>query len=57
MVVLPRSTATYYTRSDVVPVPVRDLAPNQVCLAWETFRNDALIREYAHIARTAENSG
>ena len=48
--VLPLSTATFYTRSDVIHIPVRDIAPNQVCLAWDSSRRSALIREYAAIA-------
>jgi DNA-binding transcriptional LysR family regulator len=50
IVVLPLSTATFYTRPDIRPVPVRDVAPNQVCLAWDSSRPSALIREYAAIA-------
>ena len=50
--VLPLSTATYYTRPDVAHIAVCDLAPNQVCLAWEAHRKDPLIREFAEIARS-----
>ncbi|MEQ0560124.1 LysR family transcriptional regulator [Amycolatopsis sp. NEAU-NG30] len=39
--VLPLSTAKFYTRPDVVGVPVEDIGPNHVCLAWlETRRSD-----------------
>ena len=55
--VLPLSTATFYTRPDISPVPVRDLAPNQVCLAWDSSRRSALIREYAAIAGTLAGPG
>jgi DNA-binding transcriptional LysR family regulator len=50
IVVLPLSTATFYTRPDVSYVPVSDIAANQVCLAWDSLRRSALIREYAAIA-------
>lgn len=50
IVVLPLSTATFYTRPDISHIPVRDIAPNQVCLAWDSSRRSALIHEYAAIA-------
>lgn len=50
---LPLSTATFYTRPDVSCVSVTDVAPNQVCLAWDHLRGSALIREFAAIARAA----
>ena len=49
---LPLSTATFYTRPDISHIPVRDIAPNQVCLAWDSSRRSALIHEYAAIAGT-----
>ena len=52
IVVLPLSTATFYTRADVSYIFVSDFAPNQVCLAWDGLRRSALIREYARIARS-----
>ena len=52
IVVLPLSTATFYTRPDISHIPVRDIGPNQVCLAWDSSRRSALIREYAAIAGT-----
>ncbi|HEX4257623.1 MAG TPA: LysR substrate-binding domain-containing protein [Streptosporangiaceae bacterium] len=48
--VLPQSAATAYSRPDIVLVPVSDLAPSQVCLAWDNSRDNALIREYVAIA-------
>jgi DNA-binding transcriptional LysR family regulator len=54
IVVLPVSTATFYTRPDVTHIRVTDIAPNQVCLAWDNARESALVREYAEIARAAE---
>jgi DNA-binding transcriptional LysR family regulator len=49
-VVLPRSTATFYSRPDVTYTPLEDVAPNQVCLAWEASRRTPLIRDFAEIA-------
>ncbi|RKR86313.1 DNA-binding transcriptional LysR family regulator [Micromonospora pisi] len=48
--VLPLSTATFYTRPDVTHVPVDDLAPNQVCLAWAEGNPSPLVEEFAEIA-------
>ena len=48
--VLPLSTATFYTRPDIVHVTVRDIPSNQVCLAWEAGRRSRLIQEFAAIA-------
>jgi DNA-binding transcriptional LysR family regulator len=50
VVVLPLSTATFYTRPDIVHVPVRGLAPNQVCLAWDASRRSRIVHEFAAIA-------
>jgi DNA-binding transcriptional LysR family regulator len=50
--VLPLSTATFYTRADISHVLVCDIAPNQVCLAWDSLRRSPLIQDYAAIART-----
>lgn len=50
IVVLPRSTATFYTRPDVVAVPISDIGPNHVCLAWDSNRRSPLISEFAAIA-------
>lgn len=50
MVILPRSTATFYTRPDVVRLAVSDLDDNQVCLAWDSRRRSPLIREFADLA-------
>jgi DNA-binding transcriptional LysR family regulator len=51
--VLPLSTATFYTRPDIVHVTVRDIPPNQVCLAWEAGRRSPLIREFAALAESS----
>ena len=50
VVILPRSTAEYYARSDVAVVSVDDIGPNQVCLAWSAARRSDLIDEFAAIA-------
>ncbi|WP_053849399.1 LysR family transcriptional regulator [Streptomyces sp. NRRL B-24085] len=48
--VLPLSTATFYTRPDVVPLPVEDLGPNQVALAWVSSRRSPLVHDFAEAA-------
>lgn len=52
MVVLPLSTATFYTRPDIVHVKITNLAPNEVCLAWDAARPRHLVEEFATIATT-----
>jgi DNA-binding transcriptional LysR family regulator len=48
--IIPLSVATFYQRSDVATVPVNDLAPNAVCLAWVSSRRSRLIHDFAVIA-------
>jgi DNA-binding transcriptional LysR family regulator len=48
--VFPLSTATYYTRPDIVHVAVRDIGPSEICLAWDSTRRSPLIAEFAVIA-------
>jgi len=57
IVILPVSTATFYTRPGVTHVHVTGIAPSQVCLAWDNARDSALVREYAEIARFAGTDG
>jgi DNA-binding transcriptional LysR family regulator len=52
--ILPRSVTTFYSRADVVHVTIHDIAPNQICLAWDSTRRDGVIHEFADIA--AEHS-
>lgn len=52
VIVLPLSTAAYYTHTDVAHVPIDDIGPNEVCLAWSTHRNSPLMPEFAEIAAT-----
>jgi DNA-binding transcriptional LysR family regulator len=53
IVVLPMSSATFYNRPDITHVPIGDIAPSNVCLAWDSSRRNPLIREYVAIARGA----
>ncbi|MEW2289782.1 LysR substrate-binding domain-containing protein [Streptomyces sp. NPDC047841] len=48
--VLPLSTARFYTRPDVVPLPVEDIGPNQVALAWVASRRSPLVHDFAEAA-------
>ncbi|MBM0275781.1 LysR family transcriptional regulator [Micromonospora tarensis] len=50
VVILPLSTATFYTRPDVVHLPVADLGPNQVCLAWAEENSSPLVPEFVDLA-------
>jgi DNA-binding transcriptional LysR family regulator len=51
IVILPRSTAIFYRRPDVTCIPVEDISPNQVSLAWDASRRSTLIYEFADLAR------
>jgi len=51
--VIPLSTAQFYTRPDVVVVPVGALAPSRVALAWLTDAAPVNIDEIATIAAAA----
>lgn len=55
--VLPLSTASFYTRPDVVAVPVGDIGPNRVCLAWMAGRRSVLIRDFAEAVGQAHEAG
>jgi DNA-binding transcriptional LysR family regulator len=50
--VIPLSTATFYTRPDVVAVPVEDLGPNHVALAWPSSRRTRTIAAVAALAES-----
>jgi DNA-binding transcriptional LysR family regulator len=56
IVILPRSTATFYRRPDVVCIPVEDIGLNQVSLAWDASRRSPLIYEFADLARQHKES-
>jgi DNA-binding transcriptional LysR family regulator len=53
IVVLPASTAAYYRRPDIAQAVVRDIGPNQVCLAWRAGRRAPLVHEFAALAHAA----
>ena len=50
VVVLPLSTAIFYTRPGIAYSQVSDVPPNQVCLAWDATRRSRLIQDFAAIA-------
>jgi DNA-binding transcriptional LysR family regulator len=50
--IIPLSVATFYQRSDVVAVPVGNLAPNTVCLAWTATRRSRLLQDFAALSTT-----
>jgi DNA-binding transcriptional LysR family regulator len=56
VVVLPASTAGFYRRPDITHALVRDLGPNQVCLAWRAGRRARLILEFAALAHAEHAS-
>jgi DNA-binding transcriptional LysR family regulator len=50
IVLLPLSTAVFYTRPGVAYSHVIDIPPNQVCLAWDAARRSRLIQDFAALA-------
>jgi DNA-binding transcriptional LysR family regulator len=50
IVLLPLSTAVFYTRPDVSWILVSDVPPNQVCLAWDATRRSPLIQDFTALA-------
>jgi len=48
--VIPLSTSSFYTRPDVVAIPVEDIGPNHVCAAWTANRRSPILSEFAEIA-------
>ncbi|HEY2080777.1 MAG TPA: LysR substrate-binding domain-containing protein [Streptosporangiaceae bacterium] len=50
VVLLPLSTAAFYTRPGVSYSQISDIPPNQVCLAWDAARRSPLIQDFAAIA-------
>ncbi|MEU7860205.1 LysR substrate-binding domain-containing protein [Nonomuraea sp. NPDC049141] len=48
---LPASIAAYYTRPDIAYVPVTDIEPDQVNLAWDAARRSPLITAFSRAAR------
>ena len=49
VLVLPLSTAAYYTHTDVAHVSIDDIGPNEVCLAWSADRGSPLMPEFADV--------
>jgi DNA-binding transcriptional LysR family regulator len=50
LVILPLSTALFYTRPDLTWAVVEDIAPSEVHLAWDSARRSPLLAEFAAIA-------
>jgi DNA-binding transcriptional LysR family regulator len=50
VIVLPLSTATFYTRADITHIAIEDIGPNHVSLAWDSTRRSPLIDEFVAIA-------
>ncbi|GHH85992.1 LysR family transcriptional regulator [Streptomyces sulfonofaciens] len=50
LIVLPLSTAAFYTRPDIVHIPIEDIGPGHVHLAWAAGRGSDLIAEFAELA-------
>ncbi|MFI5781962.1 LysR family transcriptional regulator [Nocardia sp. NPDC051570] len=48
--IVPASTAGFYTRAGVAMIPIEDIGPNRVALAWPIGRRTPLVREFADIA-------
>ena len=48
--VLPLSVAMFYSRVDITHVAITDIAPNQICLSWDSTRRSRVIHEFAAIA-------
>ena len=44
------SVATFYFRVDIIHAAITDIAPNQICLAWDSTRRSRVIHEFAAIA-------
>jgi DNA-binding transcriptional LysR family regulator len=50
VVVLPLSTARFYTRPDLTFAGITDIPDNRVCLAWLAERRNPLLAEFALLA-------
>ena len=48
---LPESTAMYFQPAGVVRVPITDIAPNEVRLAWISARHDPLVLEFVELTQ------
>ncbi|MET7498352.1 LysR substrate-binding domain-containing protein [Streptomyces sp900116325] len=47
--VLPRSTASFYTRPDVAVLPAPDLADNQISLVWNSSHETGLVQDFSDV--------
>jgi hypothetical protein len=47
------STASYYQRTDMSYLPITDIPPNDVRLAWAIGRRSPLIAEFVELAECA----
>jgi DNA-binding transcriptional LysR family regulator len=58
VLVLPMSVARMHQRKDVVAIPVRDLEPTRVALAWPVDADDPVLEEFVGVVRgrTARSS-
>jgi DNA-binding transcriptional LysR family regulator len=52
--IIPKSVADFYHRPDVTTLPVNDLGPNKVALAWIATRRSRLIHSFADLATAAD---
>lgn len=48
--ILPESVVRFYHRPGIVTVPIADIGPNHIGLAWDATRRSNLIREFAALA-------
>lgn len=51
--VLPESASRYYRRPDVAWVPIADIPPNEVRLAWVAAQRNPLIAQFVQLAENA----
>jgi DNA-binding transcriptional LysR family regulator len=54
--ILPASTARFYTRPDLVALPVIGLGPSEVALAWSSHRESPVLRDAIDLAHTLRAS-
>jgi DNA-binding transcriptional LysR family regulator len=52
--ILPKTTADYYQRADVIRVELTDIPPAEVALAWSSARRSPLIAEFVKIATSGQ---
>lgn len=50
--VLPQSVADYYRRPDIVALPLRDVGPNEVRLAWLRDRATPILEDFVSLVRS-----